>query len=87
MGWSGAKALRSLAKPRREGGLVSLAIGGFAPHSAQNRREAMGSISSVWHWLIHVPFLGWIVALALIAYAVIRALVLADAWEQYRNGR
>lgn len=47
----------------------------------------MGSISSVWHWLIHVPFLGWIVALALITYAVVRALVLADAWEQHRNGR
>ena len=37
----------------------------------------MGSISSVWRWLIDVPYLGWIVI----------AILLYLAWDRCTNDR
>ena len=43
----------------------------------------MGSISEVWHWLIHVPFLGWIAfGLASLFGAVLAVYV----WSEFRAG-
>lgn len=46
----------------------------------------MGSISQVWHWLIHVPMLGVVLLAAVLVAIVLAAAFVYDAWAQY-NGR
>ncbi|MES2343652.1 MAG: hypothetical protein V4597_18440 [Pseudomonadota bacterium] len=43
----------------------------------------MGSISEVWHWLINVPFLGWI---AFGLAALFATIFVAYAWSEFRAG-
>lgn len=51
--------------------------------SADLRDSGMGSISEVWHWLINVPFLGWI---AFGLAALFATIFVAYAWSEFRAG-
>ena len=44
----------------------------------------MGSISSVWSWLIHVPFLGWVLCLVVPACIVFGLAVLDELLKRPR---
>lgn len=45
----------------------------------------MGSIAQVWDWLIHLPALGIILLLALIAGILAAGAWVYDAWAQYNR--